>query len=392
MHVGALVLVIAIVGNVIFWMTLLGLVYRLAMSHRTWLILVTVGVAVAVVTSGLMLRQVGLRGPKLLRQDHWHRTPPAWRAAVIASAGVAAIWAAFIGTRRFRYRAPSLVRRRIEPVDIAAVLGHRPASPGLGAVVARLPGNEVFQLDVIDVEISLPRMCRELDGLSIVHLSDTHFNGTPGLAYFEHVCDAAQRLRPDMFALTGDVLDRPEMDAWLPTTLGRLRAPLGNYFVLGNHDVDAGASHVRDALTNAGWTSLGGSSNTLDVRGQRVLIAGTEAPWIGNHPQLPELSQETGYALRLLLSHTPYNLRWARRRGFDLMLAGHLHGGQILRRRHLAGVIERPPTVMHLSRGVGEMSPPFRWRCRPEITRLVLRSAGSNHGATEGTERGGEKR
>src|SRR4051794_16502593 len=109
MHIGALVLVIAIVGNVIFWMTLLGLVYRLAMSHRTWLILVTVGVAVAVVTSGLMLRQVGLRGPKLLRQDHWHRTPPAWRAAVIASAGVAAIWAAFIGTRRFRYRAPSLV-------------------------------------------------------------------------------------------------------------------------------------------------------------------------------------------------------------------------------------------------------------------------------------------
>src|SRR5207244_1347494 len=125
------------------------------------------------------------------------------------------------------------------------------------------------------------------DGLSIVHVSDTHFNGSPGLAYFEEVCEVAERLRPDLFALTGDVLDRADMAAWLPTTLGRLRVPFGSYFVLGNHDVDAGTERVRVALTTAGWTSVGGVSQTLDVRGRCVLIAGTEAPWIGEHPKLP---------------------------------------------------------------------------------------------------------
>jgi hypothetical protein len=90
---------------------------------------------------------------------------------------------------------------------------------------------------------------------------------------------------------------------------------------------------------------------------------------------------------RLCLSHTPDNIAWARRAGIDLMLSGHVHGGQIrfpvigsmlvpsrYGRRYDCGVFAEGPTLLHVSRGLsGEH--PLRYGCRPEVTRITLRSA-----------------
>ena len=88
----------------------------------------------------------------------------------------------------------------------------------------------------------------------------------------------------------------------------------------------------------------------------------------------------------LLVSHTPDLIGWARRNDFDLMLAGHNHGGQIrfplvgsvlvpssYGRRYDCGTFDEPPTVLHVSRGLAGQHP-LRFHCRPEVTKIVLRA------------------
>jgi hypothetical protein len=91
----------------------------------------------------------------------------------------------------------------------------------------------------------------------------------------------------------------------------------------------------------------------------------------------------TGF--RLCLSHTPDNIVWARKNEIDLMLSGHVHGGQIrlplvgsifvpsrYGRRYDCGTFDEPPTVMHVSRGLAGQHP-LRINCRPEVTWLELK-------------------
>jgi hypothetical protein len=115
-------------------------------------------------------------------------------------------------------------------------------------------------------------------------------------------------------------------------------------------------------------------------------LAGNELPWFPLAPQMKTVAGDEAQdaPLRILLAHTPDQYVWARRRGFDLMLAGHTHGGQIRLPllgawvcpslhgvRYASGVFHQRPTVMHVSRGVSSLQP-LRLGCPPEVTRLVL--------------------
>ncbi len=85
-------------------------------------------------------------------------------------------------------------------------------------------------------------------------------------------------------------------------------------------------------------------------------------------------------AFRLLMTHGPHVMGWAKRNRFDLVLAGHLHGGQIRMPvlgpvtggKYHGGVFEEGGAVMHVGRGLGQLTP-VRWGCRPEVTKIVLR-------------------
>ena len=111
-------------------------------------------------------------------------------------------------------------------------------------------------------------------------------------------------------------------------------------------------------------------------------MIGHEGPWFKPEPDLSGCPERV---FRLCLSHTPDNIRWAKQNSIDLMLAGHNHGGQVrfpvigsllvpsrYGRRYDCGIFHEPPTLLHVSRGLGGEHP-LRYNCRPEVVKIVLR-------------------
>ena len=129
--------------------------------------------------------------------------------------------------------------------------------------IALLPGNEQFTVEVSTKTFALPRLPDGCDGLSIVQLADTHFLGAVSPKYFQAVCEQAIALKPDLFVFTGDLLDDLSTLDWLPETLGRLKAPLGQYFVLGNHDWYVNAPAIRKEFERHGWIDMSGRTREL---------------------------------------------------------------------------------------------------------------------------------
>jgi hypothetical protein len=253
--------------------------------------------------------------------------------------------------------------------------------------LARLPGNQILDLDLSELALELPRLPAALDGLSLVHLADLHFTGRVGKSYFLEVVRLANQLQPDLVCVTGDLIDNRDCADWLAEILGRLEARFGVYFVLGNHDLEFGGPLIRRLLTAAGLIDLGSRWIEVPIRGQRVLLAGNELPWF---PPAADLSQAPppppDGPPRIVLAHSPDRIAWARSADVDLLLAGHTHGGQIRLPllgpifapsrwgvRYASGLFYAAPTAMHVSRGLSAEFP-VRIGCPPELAHLVLRS------------------
>ena len=330
---------------------------------------------------------VGLSGPRLLLGGDWSHLPIAWRLYLtVCAAGAAGLLYSIL---RHQLRRPpaQLLSVQSQVIDVAAAAGRTLIGTGPFQSLLRFPGNQQFQVEVAHKELHLPRLPAELDGLAILHLSDWHFFGAVDRPYFEFVSELARQQPADLIVFTGDLLDRQELTQWIPTTLGRLSAPLGCLFVLGNHDWSLDPEPIRAALRGHGWQDVSGRVLDIPHSGCRLLVGGTERPWMGTHPDFDAaLTDGSSRPLRILLSHGPDCLGEARRMEVDLMLAGHNHGGQVVLPiigpvyspsitgcSYAGGTFWRAPTLMHVSRGLSGRHP-LRINCRPEITRLILRS------------------
>lgn len=337
---------------------------------------------------------LGWSGPRLLANGSPAQISPLWWFMIgLGCFGFVALIGATI--RYWRYRPPACEVSVInETVDLRVDTAGHPwrnrfiGSSGRMRRVALLPGNEQFTIEVSTKTYELPGLPADWDGLSIVHLSDFHFYGGVARAYFEVVCERAANLKPDLFVFSGDLLDDPRLLDWLPETLGKLTAPLGQYFVLGNHDWYLDPNAARREMQKFGWTDLATGTVRInskqDAAKSTLVLCGDETPWMGTHPNLSEMPPKS---FRILVSHTPDNVGWARSNGIDLMLSGHTHGGQI--RLPILGPVYSPsrhgcrfasgtfwldPTLLYVSRGISGKEP-VRYNCAPEVTKLVLRPA-----------------
>ncbi|HJT77027.1 MAG TPA: metallophosphoesterase [Gemmataceae bacterium] len=285
--------------------------------------------------------------------------------------------------RLLRRPPAALESNHSQVLDVAKELGHRPAGHGKYRPLTALPGNEVFQVELAERTLRVPGLPAAWDGLSILHLSDLHLCGVPDRDYFEHVMDRCAAWEPDLVALTGDLVDSKRHHRWMVPVLGRLRWRVAAFAILGNHDSWLDVPLLRRRLMRLRMHVLANTWERIEVRGRPLVVIGHEGPWLGTEPDLADCP---GDAFRLCLSHTPDHMPWARRNGINLMLAGHVHGGQVrlplvgsvfvpsrYGRRYDCGTFHEPPTLLHVSRGLAGKQP-LRYNCRPEVTKLVLRA------------------
>jgi len=259
-----------------------------------------------------------------------------------------------------------------------------------GAVVGAALGGGWFEAGWVrlkTLDVTLPRLPQALDGMRLAHLSDFHL-GLPsrGTHAVEHAVEWVCERDPELVLVTGDLVSRPRGEQALRTLLERLGTP---FVVLGNHDVE----HSRDPFSRAaGFTELAPArllvdeGETVEVRGHRVQIVGGDPRAYRQGRSKPWELVDQSADLRILLCHFPSALDVLPASAFDLVLAGHMHDGQISlplgrrrkyrfahpRTRYTTGLYRRPGGAMHVSPGLGTTFVPFRFFARPEVTELVL--------------------
>jgi predicted MPP superfamily phosphohydrolase len=243
------------------------------------------------------------------------------------------------------------------------------------------------------LELPLPGLPRDLDGLRIAHLSDFHLGlPSPGARAVERAVAWVEARGPDLTLVSGDLLTRPSGEPKLRALLSRVPRC---YAILGNHDFaisrdpSARRSEVEDVSPAV---LLSDEAVTLDVRGRRVHLAGADprARFVLSRPSPADLAVPRASAdLRILLLHYPELADSLPPDAYDLVLAGHMHDGQIcvplpgrrkLRLAHPAapythGLYRLPGGTLHVSPGLGTTFIPLRFAARPEATELTLRSA-----------------
>ena len=243
-----------------------------------------------------------------------------------------------------------------------------------------------FVIEVTHRQIELARLPAAFAGLRLVQLSDIHHGLYMPSERVTQAVELANRLEPDLVALTGDfVSNSVHYIEPVAEALGRLRAPLGVFAVLGNHDYRVGAHRVAAALERHAIAVLRNRHVCLARGSASLFVAGVDD---GRHKQdnlrqaLAGTSPET---TTLLLCHNPAILPLAAACGVELILSGHTHGGQIgmPRLRSLAaarglrlplahGWREFNGTKLYVSRGLGTVILPIRFRCPAEIPVLQL--------------------
>lgn len=244
-------------------------------------------------------------------------------------------------------------------------------------------------------EVPIAGLDPALDGLRIGHLSDLHV-GAPGLnaRALAHGVERIRRAEPDLIVITGDLRARQSGDGDLRRSLALLDAPLGAFAVLGNHDHADGHDPFADGVALADLDDtpvrlLHDETVDIAARGARIRVGGLGPRTFGaDEDERGAALVDRTAGLRLLLCHFPRILDRVEPGEWQLILSGHLHGGQLcipypggryrlahLSRDYLEGVYVREGTAMHVSRGLGTTFVPMRFAARPEVTLLELRAA-----------------
>ena len=266
---------------------------------------------------------------------------------------------------------------------LARVLGGG-AAVGAGVVGALALRRALARVEVKEIAVELPRLPAQHHGTTIVQLTDLHVGPTIGRAFVEDIVRRTNELRPDVIAITGDLVDGSvERLRHAVEPLRELRARHGVYFVTGNHEYYSGSGP---------WIAELGRLGIKVLRNERVTLGGPggfDLAGIDDHTgRLPGGPSDLERALDgrdpgravVLLAHQPKAVFEASRLGVDLQLSGHTHGGQIwpftylvkLQQPYIAGLHRHGDTQIYVSPGTGYWGPPMRLGTRAEITRVTL--------------------
>ncbi len=256
------------------------------------------------------------------------------------------------------------------------------------------------RLDVSTYEVLLPRLPRAFDGYGIVQISDLHqqrFGRNQS-----RLLSRVQEANPDLIVITGDLTSQ---GSWDPAALGELARRLVSvspvFMTTGNHEAYAtDLPELLSFLQALGVTILDGTSVVVHRGTDAISVAGVADPRVfGGQDRgraamakwrsaLQAVRKRTeGEHVTILLSHRPEFLGDYSEAGFDLVLSGHAHGGQVRLPfigalyapgqgwfpRCASGVCKQGGTTMVVSRGLGNSRFPIRLFNSPELVVIRLR-------------------
>ena len=259
------------------------------------------------------------------------------------------------------------------------------------AIAWRLRSRAAY-VQVTRWEVPVSGLPRSFDGYQILHVSDVHAGRFAPPSEVGARLAGAGELWPDLVAFTGDLADKhPRHIIGAAKVLAGLHSRDGIVAVLGNHDVWVGEEQVRRALEGVGVTMLVNSHLTLTRDDSNLYIAGVGDASYTEGDDLPAAFEGIpDDAFVILLSHTPEIIGRPGSERASLVLSGHTHGGQVvlpgmgplfvpaareMGRRRAQGLHRIGARWVFVTRGLGEVFPPLRIACPPEIALLTLRRA-----------------
>ncbi|MCI5121882.1 MAG: metallophosphoesterase, partial [Candidatus Electrothrix sp. AUS4] len=175
-----------------------------------------------------------------------------------------------------------------------------------------------------------------LKGFSIVQISDIHIGAMSMRAELEEIVAMVNKLQPDLIAITGDLVDGKVQElAGELAPLAKLKARHGVFFVTGNHEYYSGVEKWLPEIERLGITVLNNSRTEIRQGNDTFILAGVPDHQAGKFGKeyAPDFNKALGGISTtrtvVLLAHQPRAVQEAARHGVDLVLSGHMHGGQI---------------------------------------------------------------
>ncbi len=281
----------------------------------------------------------------------------------------------FVGTKRMKLseKIGSYTGSRTPLRDLAGNLSK----------IARSAINEANSLSLEKINIKIKRLPKKLDGFRLIHLSDIHHSPFTNLEHIIRTVKISNRLKPDMFVLTGDyVSHETEYIEPVAKVLGELKSEFGTFACLGNHDHWTNPEMITNSFRAAGITMLINEGLRFEARGASFWLAGVDDHLVGKTDLPASLKGSYADEMKLVLAHNPVIFRQAVKEKVDLILSGHTHGGQVKirdeekrilpRRKFTNGLHERKDTQIYITRGIGTVVLPIRYQCPPEISLIEL--------------------
>ena len=240
-------------------------------------------------------------------------------------------------------------------------------------------------LTVTEYTIQNSKIPSAFDGFRIAQVSDLH-NAQFG-ADNEKLLALLADTKPDMIAITGDLLDSRQTDMEIAICFVQECAKIApTYYVPGNHEarIPSAYTSLINEMDTVGIRVLENESIALERKGSSITLTGLMDPDFGT-----TWPYASGDSYQILLSHRPELFDWYVRYGFDLVLTGHAHGGQFrlpfigglfaphqgFLPKYTSGVHTQGGTSMVVSRGLGNSAFPLRFNNRPELIVITLKAA-----------------
>lgn len=247
--------------------------------------------------------------------------------------------------------------------------------------------DELYDIEVKELELFFHNLDKEFDGYTVVQISDLHLSIYTQDSYLLKIIEILNQLNGDLLAITGDFVtsnhDLSKMKN-LKKYFDQLKPNYIKYAVLGNHDYLSNPNPLEEKIKEMGIKLLKNQNDQIKKGNKYFNIIGVEDIW-RSEADLDRASKDIDpEKFSLLLCHNPSYIKDARNYQIDLMLSGHTHGGQVqlpfigplivpTERKYAEGLITEKHSYLYVNRGLGVITPPVRFLCRPEITVFKLR-------------------